>query len=210
MAITISLTAQLRDASIKPKALRRSGAVPAVIYGHGFDPQHLQFEYRTIDSVVRQAGQSHLVSLGVEGGEDHTVLIREVQRDPLKDRIIHVDLYRVLAGEEITGEVPLVQRGESPAVELGGIVNQILGSLEIECLPKDLPEAIEIDLSRLVRMGSHLTVADLSIPEGVKVLTPADSQVIGIIAPRGLEEEEAEAEELEGAAEEDEERSEED
>jgi len=183
----ISLTAQPRDPSAKPKALRRAQIVPGVIYGHGFETRSIQFSYMAIERVVRQAGTSRLISVQIEGdSEVHNALIREVQRDPVTDRILHVDLYRIVADEPIRNEVPLVQRGKAPAEDLGGTVSQLLESIEVECLPKDMPEAIIIDLSKLTEINSFLRVADLDIPEGVQVLTDPEAEVIRVMAPRGL------------------------
>jgi len=140
-----------------------------------------------IERVVRQAGTSRLISVQIEGdSEVHNALIREVQRDPVTDRILHVDLYRIVADEPIRNEVPLVQRGKAPAEDLGGTVSQLLESIEVECLPKDMPEAIIIDLSKLTEINSFLRVADLDIPEGVQVLTDPEAEVIRVMAPRGL------------------------
>jgi len=192
---------------MSPRMLRRIGIVPAVIYGHGFQSRSLQSPYKAIAHLVRFAGTNHLVALGVEGESDgELVLIREVQRDPVTNHILHVDFYRIVAGQRIRSAIPLVQQGEAPVTEEGGIVNQVLEALEIECLPRDLPGSVAIDLSNLVSFRSRLTVADLVIPQGVTVLTPASAEVAGVVAPRKLEVEEVEeigeieGEEIEGVA----------
>lgn len=204
MATRISFTAQPRDTSLKPKALRRTQVIPSIIYGRGFASKSLQCDYLSIVRVVRQAGMSRLISLSIEGeGEAHNVLIREVQRDPVTDSIMHVDFYRVLAGKQIRIEIPLVARGEAPVTDLGGIVNQLLNVLEIECLPKDMPGTVEFDLGQLTDFSSHITVADLAIPEDVEVLTPPEIEVVRVLLPRMEVEEEIAVEEVaeEGEAE---------
>ena len=204
MAKMISLAAQPRDITVKAKELRRAGIVPGVMYGHGFETQSLQFDYRALQHIVREAGSSRLVSMPIEGNKTpETVLIREVQRDPVTSQILHIDMYRVVADEVITTTVPLILQGVSPAIELGGVVAQRLEVLDIECLPGDLPDMIRIDLTELTEVGSHMNVADLHIAESVTVLTPADTDIVRIIAPRAEEvEEEVEVEvELEGEGE---------
>jgi large subunit ribosomal protein L25 len=123
-----------------------------------------------------------------------------VQRDPVTSRLLHIDLYRTQAGEAVRLTVPLVHVGEAPVVEVGGVVLSLLDELEIECLPRDVPEAIHVDLSSLVDMQSVITVADLAIPEGVTVLTDPETDVVRVSLPTKMEEVvEAGAEEVEGA-----------
>ncbi|MHB1295256.1 MAG: 50S ribosomal protein L25 [Anaerolineae bacterium] len=202
MAATITLAANSRDDSKTARALRREAIVPGVVYGHRFEAKSVQFDYAAITRVVSSAGTSHMVALSVDGdATGQTVLIREVQRDPVTRRILHVDLYALVAGEKVRTSIPLVQHGVAPAVELGGVVMQSLEQLEIECVPADMPESIVVDLTALKELTSHIVVADLAIPEGVTVLDPADAMVASITLQRGAEEAEAE-EPAEGVAEE--------
>ena len=199
MPNTVPLAARVRDGSKKAKALRREGIVPGVVYGHRFDPLSVQFEYPDVDAAVREAGMNQLISLGLDDREeDETVLLRAVQRDPVTSKILHIDLYHIVAGEVLQSTVPLALVGDSPALDIGGVVNPTLTELEIECLPKDLPEAIEVDLSRLEEINDYLLVADLDVPDEVRVLTPADAEVVRIVIPRGIMEEAAAEELLEG------------
>ena len=188
MPVQIPLSAQPRDESKKPRALRREGFVPGVMYGHRFAPTKLQFGYQALARVVSQAGLSHFVGVEIDG-EHHDALFREVQRDPVSGRIVHVDLYRVLADEKLRSSVPLVLVGEAPAVEAGGVVVQQLDAIEVECFPRDLPEAIEVDISRLANLHAHIAVADLGIPEGVEVLTDDDMVVVQVSVPHAAAEE---------------------
>jgi len=201
MAKMISLAAKPRDVGMNPKALRRAEVVPGIVYGRTYAPKALQFDYLPLSRTVLQAGTSHFVSLAVDGeAEPQRVLIRDVQRHPVTGRIIHVDLMAVMAGERLRSEVPLVQHGEAPAVQLGGILVQLLETLEVECLPDDMPESIRIDLSRLTDLHSHLSVSDLEIPENVEVLTPTDTDVIQVSVPRAVAAEEEVAAAAEGEA----------
>ncbi|MBC7235742.1 MAG: 50S ribosomal protein L25 [Chloroflexi bacterium] len=196
MAAKISISVARRAEGVKARALRRQKIVPAIMYGHSFEPCTLQLDYLTAQRVVEQAGTSHLVNLSIQGENgEHMVLIREVQRDPVTDFITHLDFYRLVAGEMVTTEVPIALIGEAPAVEdRGGTLNQLLDAVEIECLPSDIPEALELDVSGLVDFDSSLTVADLRVPQGVKVLLPADTELVRVLAPRLEEEIEAPAE----------------
>ncbi len=190
MARRIAVSAALRSQDIKAKVLRRQDKVPAVLYGRDYASRALQFDYLAALRVVQQAGTSQLVMLDVEGDEqEHMVLIRQIQRDPVTEAIVHLDLYRLVAGVALTTEVPVVQRGVAPVVEsLGGIVNQLLDTLEIECMPNNMPQYLELDVSGLVDFSSVLTVADIAVPEGVEILVSPDIELIRVLTPRSEEE----------------------
>lgn len=193
MAQTLSLAVRPRDVTIKAKALRRQHIVPAVVYGHGFAPRSIQIDYLPAERIVRMAGTSHLIALDIEGDAgEHTVLIRDVQYHPVTGRIMHMDFYHIVAGEEIRNQVPVVLVGEAPVAKtLGATVTQTLEHIEVQCLPQDMPGVIEFDLSVLTGLHSRVTVGDLPIPARVTVLTDPEMEVLQIAAPRLLEEEEA-------------------
>jgi large subunit ribosomal protein L25 len=185
MATIISLSAEPRNESLKPGALRRTKMVPGVVYGRGMAAKSVQFEAAALTRTIRQAGTSHLVALSVAGSDAaQRVLVREVQRNPVNGRILHVDLYAIVAGQRIHNMVPLVHRGEAPALKLGGIVAQTLDTVEVECTPEDMPEFIDLDLGLLVDMHSRIKVGDLVIPTGVTVVTPASTEVVRITIQR--------------------------
>jgi len=179
MASLITLTALPRSADAKPKALRRAHYVPGVLYGPQYATRPLQFESAVLQRVLQQAGTSHLIELNIDGQDgSELVLVREIQRHPVTRALLHVDLFRTQADVAIRLEVPIVHRGTAPAIAHGGYVNTLLDALEVECLPRDVPESIVADLSTLVDMDSEITVADLRVPEGVTVLTPVDTVVV--------------------------------
>ncbi len=195
MAEMRTLAASLRDRDMTPRAMRRAGWVPGVLYGYGYAARSLQFEERSLQQVVQAVGTTRLIDLSIEGQrENETVLVREIQRDTVTGHLLHIDLYRTIADQEITSTVPLITQGEAPAVELGGVVNQLLDQLDIQCLPKDLPDAIAVDLGRLDSMDAAVLVSDLIIPEGVTVLSDMDAPVARIVIPRAAIEEEVEEE----------------
>ena len=186
----------------KVRRLRREGWVPAVVYGPGVESRSLQVRRREAEAVLAGAGTSQLVSVLVSGEKSpfHT-LVREVQRDPISREVLHIDFYQVEMGKPITVDVPLVLVGESPVVERGlGILLQQRETIEIECLPKDLVEAVEVDLTGLTEVGQEITVADLAIPANIRVLADPD-EVLVSVSPVEEAEEVGEEEEVEAAAE---------
>ena len=194
MATPITLAVQPRDTKMTTKALRRAQIVPGVLYGRGLAPKSVQCSYSALVRAVRQAGTSRLISLLCDGDQTrYNVLIREIQRDPITSRILHVDFHAVVAGQKLRVEVPLVQRGKAPAEEMGGMVSQVLEAVEVECLPEDMPAFIEVDLGKLETLHSRLTVADLVVPPNVTVLTPADTEVAHVTSHHMKEEVEAAA-----------------
>lgn len=193
MATTITLKAAPRDKSLKAIALRRAGQVPGVIYGHGFETVGVQFDYRSIELVTLHAGTSRLVTVSIGGdSETHDTFVRDVQRDPVTGQILHVDLLAVVANETMRNMVPIVQHGEAPVVEEGGVIVQLMDNLEVECLPRDMPAEIVVDISQLTDFSSQIRVSDLPIPAGVTVMDDPDAEVIAITVPHAaIAEEEA-------------------
>jgi large subunit ribosomal protein L25 len=164
------------------KRLRRDNLVPAILYGSHTSPQPIQVNAQALKKVLMQAGETRLISLNVEGDQEvHTVLVREVQRDALTRAILHVDFYEVVMTERLRATVPLHFIGESPLVQQGlAVLNEALDEVEVECLPADLPSAIEVDVSKLVDFDMVIRVGDLEIPAGVEILTDADETVASL------------------------------
>ncbi|MBC7254225.1 MAG: 50S ribosomal protein L25 [Actinobacteria bacterium] len=171
------------------KKLRRSGLIPAVLYGHRFEPLHLALQEKTFLAALRREHGLHgLVKLRVEGAEDgeHTVLVKEVQRDPLKDHILHVDLQKVHADEEIQATVSLHFTGEAVGVKAGGILNHYLYEVRVQCLPKYLPEHIDVDVSHL-NLKESMRVSDLPKLEGIKYLNKPE-EIVAAVSPKRVRE----------------------
>ena len=193
-----TLTAEMRTVVGKQtKRLRRDGWVPGVIYGHGFDPLVVQFEERPLSRLLSHVGGSQLVEVAVRGHEQpETVLVRDVQRDVLTRALLHVDLYRVQMTERLRAEVPLVLIGESPIVTAReGILLQGISSVEVECLPGDLVDAIDVDMSVITSFDQALHVSDLPVPSGIDILADPEEMVVRVV-PLAEEEEIVEEEEL--------------
>jgi large subunit ribosomal protein L25 len=190
-----TLDAKPRDLAATPRALRREGWIPGVLYGYGYDSRSLQFDEHTLQQIIRSVGTTRLLDLSIEGeSQREIVLVRDLQRDSVSGRLLHIDLYRTIAGQAITSTVPLIAVGEAPAVELGGVAHMLLDQLEIECLPRDLPDSITVDLGALTEMDSAILISDLDIPTGVTVLGDMDAPVARMVVPRAAIELEAEEE----------------
>lgn len=192
----ILLDAELRSITGKAvRHMRREGYVPAVVYGHRTEPVSLQVSERALRQALRVAGANRLITLKVAGQEiPKTVLVRELQRDALSHAMLHVDFYEVVMTEEITAEVPIVLIGESALVKGGGgLLFQGLDTIEVECLPGDLPQQVEVDLSPLVEIDQAIVVHDLKLGDAVKVLTDSNEVVVKILPPEAEEVEEVPA-----------------
>lgn len=181
-------------------ALRRASKLPGVIYGHKIDPIAITMDLKESTRVLNTTTSSSVITLNVEGTE-YAALVRERQRDVLKNRFIHVDFQAVSQTEKIRAEVNIVVEGHAPAVkDFNGVVVEGLTSITVEALPKDLPERFVVDLSTLMQIGDSITLRDITIPTGVEVLDSLDEMIILITAPAAEEVEEvAEVEAVEGA-----------
>jgi len=166
----------------KVKSLRREGLVPAVMYGHETEPVSLQVEERELTRVLAQAGEHRLIALKVgRSRKPQMALTRDVQWDAITGRPLHVDFYAVVMTEKVTTAVPLILVGKSPAADRAEVILlQGLDEVEIECLPGDLIEAIEVDVSELEEVDQAIFVKDLRVPPTVDVLTDAEELVVKV------------------------------
>ncbi len=189
------------------RRLRRAGKVPAVLYGGHQKPAMLQVSHTELaHRLDNEAFYSHIITVKI-GGEEQQAVLKDLQRHPAQPLILHLDLQRVLANEAIRMHVPLHFKGEdvAPGVKEGGVFQHQMIDVEVECLPKDLPEFIEVDVSGL-NVDDGVRLSELKLPEGVKLIALAhgeDATVISIHIPRAIVEEEpapaAEAVPAEGA-----------
>lgn len=162
--------------------IRREGWVPAVVYGPGIGSRPLMVRAPEAETVVREAGTSQLITLHIRG-EKRLVqaLVRDVQRDPIRRDLVHLDLHQVEMTSKVTVEVPIVLVGESPVVaRRDGILLQGTETVEIECLAGDLIEAIEVDLSQLTEVDQQITVADLAVPSKIRILSDPEEMVVRV------------------------------
>jgi len=182
----LQLTATTRQEKGKyATALRKTGIIPAVMYGHGIQNTNVFLPDLTFGRVLKQAGENTLIALSIDGGAPVNVLIADTQLHPLTGRVMHVDLFQVRMDEEIEAGVPIEFTGEAPAVKaLGGILIRSIDTLEVSCLPANLPHSIIIDLSVLKELDDNISIADISVPKGVELLGKADTVVVSVAAPR--------------------------
>ncbi|MGW8249604.1 MAG: 50S ribosomal protein L25 [Anaerolineales bacterium] len=191
------ISARTRDVIGKQvKALRREGRLPAVIYGHNLDPIAIDLDTREATRILAGMTSSQFVNIEVDG-TSHTALIREKQRHPVRGNLLHVDFLAVSMTETLRASVSIELIGEAPAArEYGALVVPSVEMIEVECLPKDLPDRIRVDLSGLVEIGDTIYVRDIDLPDEVSILTDPDEVLVSVTAP-AMEEEEEEEEELE-------------
>jgi large subunit ribosomal protein L25 len=190
MAKQVKLTAERRTAIGRSavRKLKASGSVPAVIYGSKDKPEALQVSKRDINALLSHAaGENILVELEV-GGQSRLALVQEVQHAPLGGAVLHVDFHAVSQDEVIEADVPLEPTGMANGVKnMGGLLEQSLRTLSIECLPRDLPDVIRVDVSAL-NIGDAIHVRDLPLPEGVTTRIQPDLTAFSVLAPTVEEE----------------------
>lgn len=201
MAISFELNAEPRTDTGKgaSRRLRHAGKIPAIMYGGNKTPEALTLDHNeVIRNLEHEAFYSHILTIKVGGTETRAVM-RDLQRHPSKPFVQHMDLQRVSESEKLRMHVPLHFLGEeaAPGVKAGGMVSHEIIEVEVECLPKDLPEYIEVDVSGL-NVGDSLHLSDLVMPAGATLLELArgeghDLGVVSIHAKRGTEEIEEEA-----------------
>ncbi len=181
----------------KVRQLRQRGLVPVVVYGRQQEPINLQVPARSLELTLQRGGTSQLVTLNVEGGEKHNVLIREVQRHPVTHNFLHADFYAVDMTEKQTVSVPIHAVGTPEALATGIMLFQALDVVEISALPSDIPAQVEVDVTGLT-LETPITVADLPAMSGVEYLSDPNEHVFSLMTTRVEEEEEEEVEEVEG------------
>lgn len=201
---TFSLTAMPREImGRKTSQLRAEGKVPSIVYGTGIDPKNITIDRNEFVRLYKEAGESSVINLKVEGGDTLNVLIQDYQQDVLTEFVTHVDFLVIDMNKVIETDVSLTFVGESMAVKsLGGTLVKSMDRLSIKALPKDLVSTIEVDLSSLATFDDAIRVSDLTLPEGVEATEKATRTIAGVAAPRSEAEMEALDEEVAGDIEE--------
>ncbi|MBA2271500.1 MAG: 50S ribosomal protein L25 [Chthoniobacterales bacterium] len=186
MATQVKLAAERRTALGRSsvKKIKAAGAVPAVIYGAKDKPEALQVSRRDINAILSHAsGENILVELEIAGDANRLALVQEVQHSPVGGAVLHIDFHAVSMDEMIEADVPLEPIGTANGVKnFGGLLEQSLRSLAIECLPRDLPDVISVDVSTL-NIGDAIHVRELPLPAGVTTRVPADLTAFSVMAP---------------------------
>lgn len=184
----VKLDVQVRElkGSQRMKDLRRAGGIPAVVYGGGADPMNVQVERNVFERIMRQhEGASVIFHVQVASGEkkvaDFPALMRDTQYDPVSDRVVHLDFLRISMDKEISIRVPVILKGEALGLKKpGATLEQMLRELEIFCLPKNIPQHIDIDVSSLdIHMSVH--VKDVKLPEGVRTKMDPGAAICAVV-----------------------------
>jgi large subunit ribosomal protein L25 len=186
LRIETVVTADARDSRGKNEArrLRVSGKIPAVIYGAFKDPQAISVNPKDITKIIRgKTGHNSIFDVEVTGGEKTPVIVADEQYHPVKGTLMHIDLKRIDLTRKLRVSIPVHVRGEAKGVkQQGGVLDIVTKSIEIECIPDDIPDQFDVDVTELM-IGNNIRVSDLPVKEGVRVLTASDvviAHVVGI------------------------------
>jgi len=172
----------------KVKTLRQDSIVPGVVYGFGFEPISVQAPLVPLQKLVKEAGKHHPVSLNIDGVKK-TAMIKELSIDPVKHLLRHIAFHAVQQNEKVTADIPVVLEGlgESPAERAGLVILTTVESLQVKALPGDLPEALVVSVAMLEEAGQHLTVADVTVPEGVELDGDPEQVLASVYEPSALQ-----------------------
>lgn len=182
------LNVTTRESTDSVNSLRKSGSVPAVVYGNKKTATSLALPLNEFEKIYRKAGESTLVTLNFPDGVTKNVLIHDISRHPVSYQIDHIDFLEINLEKTLVAPVSLEFTGEAPAVKaLGGTLVKLLDEIEVECLPKDLPHNIEVDISVLENFETFLKVGDIRLPDKVKLKTDPTELVAKVQAPRNVE-----------------------
>ncbi|MBU4312343.1 MAG: 50S ribosomal protein L25 [Candidatus Omnitrophica bacterium] len=173
------------------KKLREGGVVPAVVYKKGEDTLSLRISSKDLLKTLHtEAGENVIVRLHVDGAKkrkERMVIIKEVQRDPIRDHLLHVDFQEISLTETLKVKVPIAGKGEAIGVKQdGGVLQHVMWEAEVECLPTNIPEKIEVDVTN-IKIGESLYVKDIIAPEGVKILDDPEATVFSVEHPKKVE-----------------------
>ncbi|MDP3901619.1 MAG: 50S ribosomal protein L25 [bacterium] len=174
----------------KINQLRKSGFIPAELYGHGVENLHLAVQVKDFAKVFKEAGESSIVDLLIDG-EKRPVLVYHTSFDPVTDDVTSVDFYQIKLDEKIKVNVPLSFIGESVAIKEGGVLIKAMHELELETLPLNMPHSIEVDLARISSIGQSIYIKDLSLPDGIKLFVDDNTPVATVVARITKEQEDA-------------------
>jgi large subunit ribosomal protein L25 len=186
-----ALVVEVREGSGKGAArkLRAAGRVPAILYGQGKPSLSLAIDPRSLEKVLKAGGANALLDLTVQGRGDlgtPVALVKELQRDPIRGSILHADLYQVDLTKTVEVEVPIHLLGKPKGIDFGGLLEHTLREVRIECLPRAIPEKIDLDVSEL-EIGDVLHVRDLPLPTGVRLISDPDLGVAQVAVPQAEE-----------------------
>lgn len=181
------LNAETRSTEGKISEVRAAKMIPAVVYGKSQEPISIKINYSEFLKLFRVSGESHIINLKV-GKKSIDVLVHDLQRHPVSGDFRHIDFFAITKGQAVTTHIHFNFIGESAAVKEGAILDEHLKEIEVKCLPTDLVDSFDVDLSKLVEMGDHIKVSDLALGDKFEVLTNADGVVVSATIPKKVEE----------------------
>lgn len=189
----VRLEAQKREASGKGAArgMRRAGGIPGVLYGRKNEVIPIRIDARRFQDFLHDYGENAFINLEIADHGTENVMVREIQRDPVSNELLHTDLLRISMDEPITSFVSITLVGSAPGIQEGGILEFPHRQLSLRCLPTLLPEEIEVDINEL-EIDNRISVEDISLPEGIEVLDDLHTRIVAVVPPRVEEEPEAE------------------
>jgi large subunit ribosomal protein L25 len=191
------LLLQTREATKKARDQRTENEVFGVVYGHGLESTSVMGNQREVTKLINSAGTSQVIDLKIGDQKSLEVLLKAVDYDPVTNQLRHFDFYAIKKGEKIEADVPVRLIGEAPAARLGNIVHQLIDTIEVRCLPSQLPEAFEVDINDLNEVGDTIHVSDIKIEEEIEIDEDLLQQpIVKVDAPREIEEEPEVEEEL--------------
>lgn len=172
--------------------LRNQGMIPAVIYGQGVSSEPIELDAKELDSVLHKKGRNALIDLvlnGKQGENKYVVMIKEIQRDPLRRDIVHADLCKISLKDKIHTTIPVVITGETEVQKKGGILQHGLREVDIECMASNIPENIRIDVANL-DIGGHISIADVPVNANYRILSDPAALLVSIAPMRATAQEE--------------------
>lgn len=181
MTKEVLLVCESRDPKENINGLRNQGVIPAVLYGPGVNSSNLKIAKNEFEKVFSVVGESNIFDLQINKEKTLKVIVKSVDREVVKNNIIHVDFYKIDMKKEIKAEIPLIFIGKAKAVsELGGIFVKYVTHVEVECMPDRLPDHIDVNISSLNDFNDHIRISDLILPEGVQSVNTADEMVASV------------------------------
>ncbi|MCU0751905.1 MAG: 50S ribosomal protein L25 [Akkermansiaceae bacterium] len=197
---TLKAAPRARTGSGRLTQMRREGWLPSVIYGRGAANLNLKVDAKSFGELLaRSSSENIVVNLEIDGEGTRLAFLQAIQHDPLSGAALHADFLAIDSKTEITAHIPAHLNGEAPGVKAGGVIEQYVHAIEITCLPDDLPETIELDISKL-ELGDSLHVGEVTYPKGVRPTHAADVVIVHIGRAGSGAEAEAEAATTEAAA----------
>ncbi|PIP11774.1 MAG: 50S ribosomal protein L25, partial [bacterium (Candidatus Stahlbacteria) CG23_combo_of_CG06-09_8_20_14_all_40_9] len=177
---TLKIEKRDKTGKSETKRLRKDGKIPVIIYGHGEETDHAIVSKKDLKSYLHEH-KEEIIKLGA--GKGKNVVVKEIQYDPITEEPIHIDFMHIHKDEKLKISIPVILDSTPVGVKEGGILEQWVREVEIECLPKDIPNEIRIDVGRL-KIGESLHIKDLSVGEGVNILLPPEEAFVSVMPPR--------------------------